>query len=94
MESMTVDIASLLTDLPRTIVGDGGSPNVFFVTNQKTGDVIAVFMGDDKEEAAIAFADGRSEALVVEDRQTGVVHDNPAGERYQEECRLAEENAG
>ena len=90
---MNTNIEALLTDLPRTLVGDGGSPNIFFVTNQRTAAVIAVFVGDDKEQAAIDFADGRSEALMVEDRQTGVVHDNPAGERYQEECRLAEENA-
>ena len=84
-------VQALLTELPRWLVGDGKSPNIFFVTNQITGKVIAVFMGDDKEEAAIAFADGRSEPLMVEDRQTGVVHDNPAGERYQEQCRREEE---
>lgn len=81
----------LLTELPRWLVGDGKTPNIFFVTNQKTGNVVAVFLGDDKQQAAIDFANGRSEPLAVEDRLEGVVHDNPAGERYQDECRRAEE---
>jgi hypothetical protein len=85
------ELELLLRELPRWLVGDGKSPNIFFVTNQKSGNVIAVFMGDDKEQAAIDFADGRPEPLMVEDRLTGVVHDNPAGERYQDECRRAEE---
>jgi hypothetical protein len=84
-------VEALLTNLPRTLVGDGKTPNIFFVTNEKTGNVVAVFLGDDKQDAAIAFADSRTEPLMVEDRLTGVVHDNPAGERYQDECRRAEE---
>jgi len=84
-------VEALLTNLPRTLVGDGKTPNIFFVTNEKTGKVVAVFMGDDKQDAAIAFADGRSEPLMVEDRLTGVVHDNPAGERLQDRLRREEE---
>jgi len=84
-------LAKLLTDLPRTIVGDGKSPNIFFVTNTESGNTIAVLIGDDMEDAAIALADGRSEPLMVEDRQTGVVHDNPAGERLQDRLRREEE---
>ena len=78
-------IETLLTDLPRTLVGDGGSPNIHFVTNCDTAQVIAVFVGDDRAllEAAIALADKFTEAYMVEDRQTGVVHDNPASERIQ-----------
>jgi len=75
----------------RSIVGDGGSPNIFFVTNQITGNVLAVFIGDEHADAAVAFANSRPEPLMVEDRQTGVYHDNPAGERYQDECGRAEE---
>jgi len=82
----------LLTELPRSLVGDGKTPNIFFVTNEETGNVVALFLGDDKQDAAIAFADGRSEPLMVEDRLTGVVHDNPAGERLQE--RLGREEEG
>ncbi len=85
------ELELLLREMPRWLVGDGKSPNIFFVTNPKSGNVVAVFMGDDKEQAAIDFADGRHEPLMVEDRLTGVVHDNPAGERYQDECRRAEE---
>lgn len=88
----------LLTDLPRKIVGDGQLPNVYFVTHQQTGNVWAVFPGDGTpdnakaiEAAAIAFADSFNEPLMVEDRLTGVVHDNPAGERYQDACREAED---
>lgn len=83
-------VEALLTNLPRTLVGDGKTPNIFFVTNEVTGNVVAVFMGDDKQEAAIAFADGRTEPLMVEDRLTGVVHDNPAGEALQDRLRDAE----
>jgi len=84
-------LAKLLTDLPRTIVGDGKSPNIFFVTNTESGNTIAVLIGDDMEEAAIALADSCSEPLMVEDRLTGVVHDNPAGERLQDRLRREEE---
>jgi len=87
------DVEHLLTELPRWLVGDGKSPNIFFVTNEETGKVVAVFLGDDKQEAAIEFADGRSEPLMVEDRLTGVVHDNPAGERLQDRLRREEEKA-
>jgi hypothetical protein len=88
-----MDANDKITDLPRTIVGDGGSPNVFFVTNTNTGKVLAVFVGDDTEKEAIAFADRRSEPLMVEDRQTGVVHDNPASERQQDLAQAAEDLA-
>ncbi len=87
----TTNLPEMLNcDFSRSIVGDGGSPNIFFVTNQVTGDVLAVFIGDDKADAAVAFADSRSEPLMVEDRQTGVYHDNPAGEHYQDRLRDAE----
>lgn len=86
---MTPDeLTTLLTDLPRTIVGDGKSPNIHFVTNTETGNTIAVFVGDDTQEGAVAFADSRSEPLMVEDRLSGVVHDNAAGELLQD--RMAE----
>lgn len=84
-------VEALLKNLPRTLVGDGKTPNIFFVTNEETGNVVAVFLGNDKQDAAIAFADGRSEPLMVEDRLTGVVHDNPAGERLQDRLRREEE---
>jgi predicted RNA-binding Zn-ribbon protein involved in translation (DUF1610 family) len=84
-------LALLLKELPRWIVGDGKSPNVFFVTNQTTGNVVAVFMGDEHEDEAIRFADSCDEPLMVEDRLTGVVHDNPAGEALQDRLRDAEE---
>jgi hypothetical protein len=75
----------------RSIVGDGGSPNIFFVTNQITGNVLAVFIGDEHADAAVTFADSSNEPLMVEDRQTGVYHDNPAGERLQDRCGKAED---
>lgn len=79
------DAATLLTKLPRTVVGDGGSPNIHFVTNCDTAEVLAVFVGDDPrmEKAAIALANSYRSPVMVEDRQTGVVHDNPASERIQ-----------
>jgi hypothetical protein len=80
------ELTLLLKELPRYLVGDGKSPNIFFVTHQRTGETIAVFRGDEHEQAAIDFADSRPEPLCVEDRLTGVVHDNPAGERYQRTC--------
>ena len=91
----------IFNELPRQIVGDGQRPNVYLVTHQRTGAVWAAFPGDGTEDnaermqaAAIAFADSFTEPLMVEDRLTGVVHDNPAGERYQDECREAEETIG
>ena len=79
------DVTQLFTELPRTLVGDGGSPNIHFVTNCDTAEVIAVFIGDDPrmEKAAIELADSFLGPYMVEDRQTGVVHDNPASERIQ-----------
>lgn len=88
------NLAALLTDMPRTLVGDGKTPNIFFVTNTETGNTIAVLVGDDMETAAIALADNRTEPLMVEDRLNGVVHDNPAGERLQDRLREEEENEG
>jgi hypothetical protein len=89
---MTADeVTAFLTDLPRTLVGDGKTPNIHFVTNTETGNTIAVFVGDDTEEGAVAFANSRSEPLMVEDRLNGVVHDNPAGERLQDRLRREEE---
>jgi hypothetical protein len=81
------DIAQLLTDLPRTLVGDGGTPNIHFVTNCDTAQVIAVFVGDEPSllETATELADKFTEPYMVEDRQNGVVHDNPASERIQRE---------
>lgn len=90
-ELSTAQLAAILKDIPRTLVGDGGSPNVHFVTNQNNGAVLAVFIGDDTLHEAVAFADSRSEALMVEDRQNGIVHDNPAGEQLQDRLRIAEE---
>ncbi len=88
----TKDPAAVLKDLARTFVGDEKIPNVFFVTNTETGDTIAVFVGDDMEKYAVAFADTRAEPLMVEDRPNGVVHDNPAGLRLQERLRAEEES--
>lgn len=82
----------VLCGLARKLVGDGKTPNVFFVTNQLTGKVIALFVGQDAENEAISFADSSPEPIMVEDRLTGVVHDNPAGERYQDECAAAEQD--
>lgn len=79
------DPAKLLTALPRTLVGDGGSPNIFFVTDCNTAEVIAIFIGDDErlEEAAINLANRYAKPVMVEDRLTGVVHDNPHAEAIQ-----------
>jgi hypothetical protein len=89
---MTADeLTALLTDLPRTIVGDGKTPNIFFVTNTETGNTIAVFVGDGFEADAITFADNHGEPLMVEDRLNGVVHDNEAGEQLQDRLRREEE---
>lgn len=71
-----------LNNLARDLVGDGNSPNVFFVTNTASGDVVAIFVTEEYEEP-IRFADSHTEPLVVEDRLTGVVHDNPASDRIQ-----------
>lgn len=83
-----------LRDLARTLVGDGKTPNVHFVTNCTTGEVVALFVGDGSNmvDAACALADNLDEAHMVEDRLTGVVHDNPASERLQE--RLGREEEG
>lgn len=88
------NLATFLTELPRTFVGDGKSPNIHFVTNTETGNVLAVFMGDDTMEGAVAFADSRSEPLMVEDRKNGVVHDNAAGEELQDRLREDEGEEG
>ena len=73
-----------LNDLARDLVGDGGSPNVFFVSKAVGGNVVAIFVAEEPEEA-ISLANNHPEPMVVEDRQTGVVHDNPASARLQKE---------
>lgn len=85
------ELELLLREMPRWLVGDGKSPNIFFVTNQITGNVLAVYIGDEHADAAVTFANSSNEPLMVEDRQTGVYHDNPAGERLQARCSLAED---
>lgn len=73
-----------LQALAREWVGDGGSPNVFFVTEGVGGNVIALFVSEDPEDA-ISLANNYPQPLVVEDRQTGVVYDNPASAKIQRE---------
>jgi len=73
-----------LKALAREIVGDGGSPNVFFVSEGVGGNVIALFVSEDSEDA-ISLANTYPQPLVVEDRQTGVVYDNPASAKIQRE---------
>lgn len=95
MDPNTTNCNPALPNLARDLVGDGKTPNIYFVTHQITGRVWAVYVGDgttenDMAEEAIAFADRYPEPLMVEDRLTGVVHDNPAGERYQEACEEQE----
>jgi hypothetical protein len=90
------NLPDTLREMARTMVGDGKKPNVHFVTNAKSGEVVALFVGDDSdsEASAIDHANKSYEPLMVEDRLTGVVHDNEASEAYQEECRRAEEGEG
>lgn len=83
-----------LEDLPKKFVGDGQRPNMFFVSNQRTGEVVALFLGDDKEEQAVGFADdNHGIPLVVEDRLAGTVYENAecVRVRFQEELRKEEE---
>jgi hypothetical protein len=88
---MTSDeLTALLKGAPRTLVGDGKSPNIFFVTSPETGDTLAVFMGKDFKQDAIAFTNNHDVPLTVEDRLSGVVHDNPAAEHLQDRLEEAE----
>lgn len=66
-----------LNDLATDLVGDCGSPNVFFVSNAATGNVVAIFVAENPEDA-IHLANSRDEPMVVEDRQIGVVYEKPS----------------
>jgi len=92
MSNTADNLSDLLRELPRTLVGDGKTPNVHFVTNCDSGEVVALFVGDGSEmaDAAIALADNLDEAHMVEDRLTGVVHDNPASMRNIIKADIAE----
>lgn len=83
----TKSINETLKTLAREIVGDCNtkSPNVFFLTNTKTGDVLALMVGNDLEDAAIKLAGEFQGPVMVEDRITGVVWENRASERLQEQ---------
>ena len=93
MSNHAESLIDTLKAIPRTLVGDGKSPNVHFVTNCTTGEVVALFVGDGSNmvDAAIALADDLDEAHMVEDRLNGVVHDNAASDRLHERLRRAEE---
>lgn len=60
-----------LERLASEMVGDGGRPNVFFVSSEHR--VEAVFL--DQELALKFYRDNNMS--IVEDRQTGVVENNP-----------------
>lgn len=70
-----------LEKLATQMVGDGGSPNFFFVTN-KNGQVKAVIVGD--KNGAIDYAKS-SGLYLVEDRKTGEVWGSAEYERVQSE---------
>lgn len=67
-------VSSLLEEMARQLVGDGGSPNVFFVTNREAK-VLALVMTT--EDEAIEVALSVSGAYQVEDRQSGVLWTDP-----------------
>ena len=66
-----------LEQLATKMVGDGKSPNVFFVGRHGNIEAVLTHLG---AEDAIAYA-RLVGATTVEDRKTGVVWDRDAGDR-------------
>jgi hypothetical protein len=86
MPSPTNAYKDLLKEIARKLVGDGGSPNIFFLTKGVGGDVVGLLVGDDCEEEAIQLAARWfSVPITVEDRQAGVVWENAESLRGQED---------
>lgn len=89
------DLSDQLREQARTIIGDGKTPNVHFAVDCLTGSVLAVFVGGGPtvEKSAIDFADQFGFPVKVEDRLTGVVHDNEASDEQQRRLARQEESA-
>ncbi len=73
-----------LNELASKLVGDGGSPNIFFVTEGVGAKTLAVIV-DASEGQVIHMAHSFPGPIVVEDRLNGVVWENYAALRLQEE---------
>lgn len=76
-------------DKARTTVGDGKSPNLYFVTtyDERSGAVVGIVRSlQDAKDVAKNY----NGPVMVEDRQTGVVWENEASLRFQREADRAE----
>lgn len=69
-----------LEELASKLIGDGRSPNVYFVTNS-SGNVAAIFT---LKSEAIDYAEDTGRYL-VEDRKNGEVWSSPEYDRRQQE---------
>lgn len=74
-----------LEKLAQTMVGDGKSPNHFFIN--RDGTILAVLLDHD---LAIFLAKMLSGPIVVEDRLTGILWENEASLRQQRELQRKE----
>ena len=81
---MTNTHQKVLKALATKLIGDGGSPNVFFVT-EGVGTNVLAFIEGDYEAEAIRLGEQFPGPITVEDRQSGVVWENEASLRLQEE---------
>lgn len=81
-----------LEALATQMVGDGGDPNLYFVStyDPKTGGDGALVGIARSEEIAKGIGGHYDAAVVIEDRKTGVVWENAASERFQREAAEAE----
>ena len=82
----------ILNELAGKLIGDGGSPNIFFITEGVGANTLAVIIGTKAAQVIhMAHSYSGSKPIVVEDRQNGVVWENYASIRLQEKARIQEE---
>lgn len=72
------------------MVGDGQSPNYFFVTNAVSGMVIATFLSLSDARVFGDYLEYTDAPCFIEDRQEGIVWESRAAIRYQQALEDAE----